>query len=274
MKIPLLLFKMGLFIFAVCLGFLFIGYQWGGRAGLFGALVFALAWMSLIWTSDEKRWLEVLNTHPVEGQDPWGVLSLIDEGCRRLHTDKPIVLLANSRSAFLLSLTLGLTRDILIVSRPVLQHFSKPELEALLLSELASLWLRKKFIYRWLHLMALSLVRLSEIFETLIPWGRRNGIFRRMTAPLSQIGLRFFLWNRFEVERDQLTVSIIPDRRPLATAMCKLKALGQAYPLAAPLGSEHLFLVPPNRKDDETHFLSLHSPLSVRLRRILGAELI
>lgn len=274
MRVPLLFFKIGIFIFAVCLGFLFIGYQWGGRGGLFIALLVAIGWMSLIWASDEAHWLDAFSAKRLEGQDSWGILSRVEIGARRLHVDPPQVYMVNSRSSFLLSLSLGLQKDALLISRPVLNHFNEAELEALLLSELASLWLRKKFRFRWFHLMALSIVRLSELAESLIPWGRRTGIFRRIFLPISQLILKIFLWYRFEVERDRLTVSIIADRRPLASAMWKLKSLAQVYPLNPPVGSAHLFLVNPNRSEDDAHFLSLHAPLSVRMRRILGAEFI
>lgn len=274
MRVPLLYFKMGLFIFAVCLGFLFIGYQWGGRAGLFVALIAAIAWMSLIWVSDEAHWLNLFSAKRLDGQDSWGILTRIEIGARRLHVDPPNVYLVNSRSSFLLSLSLGLSKDALLISRQVLNHFSDQEIEALLLSELASLWLRRKFRFRWFHLIALSFVRSSELGESLIPWGRRTGIFRRITLPISQLLLKICMWHRFELERDRLTLSIISDRRPLASAMWKLKSLAQVYPLDPPPGSAHLFLVSPNRTEDDGHFLSLHAPLSARMRRILGAELI
>lgn len=274
MKIPLLFFKMGLFIFAVCLGFLFIGYQWGGRAGLFVALLFAIGWMSLIWASDEARWLDAFQGQKLEGQDPWGILAKVEIGAKRLHVDPPVVYLISSRSSFLLSLTLGLTRDSLLVSRRILDHFDENEIEALLLSELASLWLRKRFRFRWFHLLALSMVRASELLESLIPRGKSFAPFRKISVPLSQIFLKMVLWNHFEMERDRLTLSIIADRRPLATAMWKLKALAQVYPLDAPAGSEHLFLVSPDRSEDEGRFLSLHAPLPTRIRQILGAEII
>lgn len=274
MKIPLLFFKMGAFIFAVCLGFLFIGYQWGGRYGLFVALLFAIGWMSLIWSSDEAHWLDEFDGKRLEGQDPWGILTKVDAGARRLHVEPPAVYMVSSKSSFLLSLTLGMTQDALIVSRRVIDHFTDEEVEALLLSELASLWLRKRFRYRWFHLLALSIVRFSEVFEMLIPRGKQTGIFRRVSQPLSRAFLKIFLWNRFEMERDRVTLSIISDRRPLASAMWKLKALAQVYPLRAPPGSEHLFIVSPDRTEDEGGFFSLHAPLAARMRRILGAELI
>lgn len=274
MKIPLLFFKIGAFVFAVCLGVLFVGYQWGGRAGLFAALLISIGWMALIAGSDEAHWLDHFKVKRLKGQDPWGILNKVELGAHRLHVEPPAVYLVDSRSAFLLSLTLGLTRDALLISRPVLKHFTPAEMEALLLSELASLWLRKRFRYRWFHLMSLSIVHLAESAEALIPWGRRTEIFRRLFLPLAQFNLKIFLWNRFENERDRLTLSIIPDRRPLGSALWKLKSLAQVYPLKPPAGSQHLFLVNPDRSEEEGHFLALHSPLHRRMRRILGAEVI
>lgn len=272
MRIPILYLKMSACILSLSLLILFVAYQLGHRLGLLIGLIIATSWICLLWTSDERRWLKFFNVHRLKGQDSWGLLTKVEATARRLHMTAPEVYLVNSPSSFLLALSLGLPREILLVSRPVLQHFSDEEVESLIAAELTSLWLRRRFRYRWFHMLARSFVRLAELIDALLPWGRKVQVFTRSAIPVSQIFLKITLWNRFETERDEMSVSLLRDRKAFASAMWKLTSLAQVHPLKTPPGSEHLFLVSPNRTEDEGHLLRFHSPMTSRIRRILGAD--
>lgn len=274
MKIQLITLKMAALIFGVSLVALFTGYQLGSRWGLLIALVISALWMTLLWASDEARWLSEFKLRPLQGQDAWGLLKKVELGSARLHMIPPKVFVASSASAFAVSFSLGLSRETLIISEGLMENLNESEIETVLFSELSSLHLRRNLRYRWVHLCARSVVRLSELIEQLLPFGKRWGYLRMAALPLNQFILRLGAWKSFELERDRMTISMVSDRRPLAAALSKLVALGQVYPLQAPTGSQHLFIVSPSRTEGDEHLLSLHSPLPVRLRRILGAETI
>ncbi|PWU17007.1 MAG: hypothetical protein C5B49_09665 [Bdellovibrio sp.] len=274
MRVPLLFLKLGASIFLICLVILYIGHWMGGRTGLLAALALTIAWTALLWATDESHWMNLFDLHRIEGQDPWGILSRIEFGAQRLHMELPEFYVVRSRSAFVLSLTLGSPRDVLLISERVLEHLDIDETQALLLSELASLWLRQRLRYRWFHWLALSMVTLGELMDRAVFWSKIQ-FFTRTLTPMSRLFLKLVTWHRFEEERDRLTISIVSDRRKLASALWKLKSIAQAYPLIPPAGSEHLFSVFPSRNDDEEQsFLSVQSSLSSRLRRIVGTELV
>lgn len=272
MRIPILGIKLVGVILFICLFILFAGYQVGHRLGLLTGLVIAIAWIFLLWRSDETPWLNFFSAKRLRGQDSWGLLTKVELTARRLHLVAPEVYLVKSRSSFLLSLSLGLPREVLLISSPILEHFTDDEVEALVASELTSLWLRRRFRFRWFHLMARSIVRFAEDLDALLPYGKKAMIFTRIAIPISQIMLKLTFWSRFEAERDEMTVSLLRDRRAFASAMWKLTALSEVHPLRIPAGSEHLFLVSPFRREEEGHFLRFHSPIQLRMRRILGAE--
>lgn len=274
MKVSLITLKMTALVMGLCVLALFTGYQLGSRTGLLIALVVAIGWLTLLWTSDEARWLNEFSLRPLKGQDAWGILKIVEEGSARMHSSSPEVYLVHSRSAFSLSLSLGLHRESLLISQGLIENLSAIELRAVIFSELASLHLRTRVRYRWVHLMARSWVRLFEILESLFPFGKKLQILRTLSLPFNFLILKMGFWKSFELERDQITISLMDDRKPLASAISKLVALGQVYPMRPPAGSQHLFIVNPGRSEDEEHFLALHSPLRLRLRRILGAETI
>lgn len=273
MRISILNLKLFSVVLFTSLLILFVGYQLGHRTGLFIGLMVAVCWISLLWISDEESWLEFFSLKRLQGQDSWGLLTKVEFCARRLHMNPPDLFLVNSRSSFLLSLSLGLPREAILISRPVLEHFTDEEIEALIASELTSLWLRRRFRFRWFHLQARSWIKLAELMDRSIPiMGPKAGVFARLMTPFSQSFLKLSFWGRFENERDEMTISLLQDRRPLASAMWKLTSLAQVHPLKIPPGSEHLFLVSPFRKEEEGHFLRFHSPIQNRMRRILGAD--
>lgn len=272
MKIQLISIKMAALIFGISMIALFTGYQLGSRWGLLLALIASALWMTLLWASDEARWLNEFQLRPLKGQDAWGLLKKIELGSARLHMHPPDVHLVSSRSAFAFSLSLGLSRETLLISEGLIENLTESEIETVLFSELSSLYLRRQVRYRWVHLCARSVVRFFELIESLLPMGKRWGYLRTASLPLNHLILKIGLWKNFELERDRITISLVPDRRPLASALSKLVALGQVYPVKAPAGSHHLFLVHPGRSEGDDHLLALHSPLPSRLRRILGAE--
>lgn len=273
MRIPILAVKLFGVILFISLFILFMGYQLGHRWGLLTGLGVAIAWILLLWKSDEAAWIDFFQpAKRLRGQDSWGLLTKVEFGSRRLHMLAPEVYLVSSRSSFLLSLSLGLSREVLLISQPVLGHFTEEEIEALIASELTSLWLRRRFRYRWFQWTARSIVKLAESIDGLIPFAGRAQIFTRIAVPISKIVLKLSFWNRFEIERDEMTVSLLQDRKAFASALWKLISLSQVHPLKIPPGSEHLFLVSPSRREIEGLILRFHSPLQVRMRRILGAE--
>lgn len=273
MRIPILALKLFGVIMFISLLILFIGYQMGHRWGLLTGLAVAIAWIFLLWKSDEAGWLDFFQpAKRLRGQDSWGLLTKVEIVARRLHMMSPEVYLVSSRSSFLLSLSLGLSREVLLVSQPLLQHFSDAELEALIAAELSSLWLRRRFRYRWFQWIARSVVKAAESVDALIPFAGRAMIFTRLALPVSKVFLKLSFWNRFEAERDQMALSLVRERRAFASALWKLVSLSQVHPLRIPPGSEHLFLVNPSRREIEGQILRFHAPLPVRMRRILGAE--
>ncbi len=253
---------------------LFTGFQLGSRGGLLLALIFSVLWMTLLWASDEARWLKEFTLRPLKGQDAWGLLKKIELGSQRLHINPPDIFLASSRSAFAVSLSLGLSKETIIISEGLLENLTDQEIETVLFSELSSLHLRRRLRYRAVHLCARSVVRLFELVEGLMPYGKKWGYLRTAALPLNLLILKLGFWKNFELERDKITISLVPDRRPLASALSKLVALGQVYPMKVPTGSHHLFIVNPSRTEGDEHLFALHSPLPLRLRRILGAETI
>lgn len=273
MRVPILAIKLFGVILFISLFILFVGYQMGHRWGLLMGLVTAIAWILLLWRSDEAGWLDFFQpAKRLKGQDSWGLLTKVELCARRLHMQPPEVFLVQSRSSFLLSLSLGMSKEALLISQPVLNHFNEEEIEALIASELTSLWLRRRFRYRWFQWTARSLVKLAETLDAVIPFGGKALIFTRLAVPVSQLILKLSFWNRFESQRDEMTVSLLHERRALASALWKLMSLSQVHPLKIPPGSEHLFLVSPSRREIDGQILRFHAPLQVRMRRILGAE--
>lgn len=273
MRIPILALKLFGVIMFVSLFILFVGYQMGHRWGLLTGLAVAIGWIFLLWKSDEAVWLDFFQpAKRLRGQDSWGLLTKVEIVSRRLHMNPPELYLVSSRSSFLLSLSLGMSREVLLVSRPVLEHFTIDEIEALISAELSSLWLRRRFRYRWFQWVARSVVKAAESIDALIPFAGRAQIFTRLALPVSKLILKLSFWNRFESERDQMTLSLVHERRAFASALWKLMSLSQVHPLKIPPGSEHLFLVNPSRREIEGQILRFHSPLNTRMRRILGAE--
>jgi Zn-dependent protease with chaperone function len=96
--------KVWLFLAILSLAHLFIGYQLGGRLGLFIGLLLAVVFNFLLFTYTDNRLLNFFNAEEILGRDSWKLLDRAKIFARNAGMEKPKIFVAEHPTPFAFSL--------------------------------------------------------------------------------------------------------------------------------------------------------------------------
>lgn len=268
--------KVWIFLIALALFHLFVGYRVAGRWGLFVGLMMAVILNILIFYHGSTHLLEKFRAQKLAGQDPWGLLEMATQYSRLSGIPRPAIFVAPSEKVF--SFSLGNTWDLgaVCLSQGALDKLSPPEIEAVLAHQICHIRRLDTFAFGVSSSLAHSLVGLASLLDQAWPvnWfqpGLRQKPFLTLISPLSWLLIRFAVSNGNFYENDDLAASLLPDRKHLATALWKMESFSQTKPLEILPCTNHLFMVNPEGLKESNWFYVLHPPIENRIRRLIGS---
>lgn len=267
--------KVWLFLIALCLTLLIVGFEAAGRAGLLFGFIGAVALVALIFVFGESRLLAGFSARRWRGQDPWGLLSLIDRTSQKIGGPTPQLYLIESDAVTAFSLAFSLQKPLICVSTGLLQKLTPEEVEAVVVHQVCHVHRFESFSFGVVTILANSLMGLGLFFDQFWPVNlfvsRKQSPFLSLFSPIGWALTRSVVRKRTYFETDLEAASVLENRDRLGEVLWRLQGLAETRPLTVPPGTSHLFIVDPQGFTQKNFFLRAHPPLQDRLRELIGA---
>ncbi|MCB0350182.1 MAG: heat-shock protein, partial [Bdellovibrionales bacterium] len=131
--------KAWVFLALLSLTLVVLGHYLGGREGLLTALMLALGINSFVYFYEDKRVLSLLGGEPLEGQDSYGIQDSVRRLSIKARIPAPRIIILPSRAPQAAVVGRGISHGTLVLTQGCLEKFSRPELEAILAYQIASI---------------------------------------------------------------------------------------------------------------------------------------
>ncbi len=131
--------KVWLYLSALALLLMYAGLKLGDRHGLLVGFLAALAINALVFFFPDLRLAKRFRGELLEGQDPWGMLSILTRLASKAGIDAPKLYLRGISTPTVLSYGLSSGQNAILVSAGLVREFTKDEIEAVLALEIARL---------------------------------------------------------------------------------------------------------------------------------------
>lgn len=265
--------KVWLFLVGICVGFLILGEELGGRTGLLIGFFVAVAINALIFFLGETSILARFGARPLKGRDAWGLHTRVENLSKELETRAPSLYLMDSPTATAFSVGVA-RRPSLCVTTGLLDKLTTEEIEAVLAQQLCHLTRMESFGFGVSSVLANTLMGVGQFLDTLWPpnffLDRKQKPFLTLFSPLGWLIIRAVINRSTYSENDRAAADLLKSRERLGEVLWKLEGLAQTRPLEVPPCTSHLFIVNPEGFRQKNFFLRSHPPLSERLRTLIG----
>jgi heat shock protein HtpX len=252
--------KVWLFLAILSLAHLFIGYQLGGRLGLFIGLLLAVVFNFLLFTYTDNRLLNFFNAEEILGRDSWKLLDRAKIFARNAGMEKPKIFVAEHPTPFAFSLAhLGRNGSVCL-SSSLLNKLDDIEVSAVLAHQICKISTLQSLSSGAASSVANAFLGLAYTLDQFPPI-RLAKPFTRMISPVAWLLIRAFMPERKFHENDDQASSMVEDRYPLANALWKIESYCETMPFQTLPCTEHLFIVSPKGS---------HRLTESRIRRLAG----
>ncbi len=267
--------KVWIFLLALAIVQLYLGYRLGGRPGLWIGFLWSVSFISLIYFFADARLLKKFKVRKLSGQDAWNLTEMVDKYSRLAGVPRPDIFLMDHPTPIAFSMGSSWNQARICLSTGALQKLTNPEIEAVLAHQVCHLRRLEMFSFAVSSSVANSLIGLAQVLDRAWPanWGKkkpRQFPFLTLLSPLAGLILRIALSDRSYFEIDDLAQNFLVDRKALATALWKLESYCQAEPLDILPCTNHLFIVNPEGLKESNWFFVTHPKMENRLKRLAG----
>lgn len=264
-----------LFVLMFSFTMMMLGFQLGGRGGLWVGFLSASVFFTMIYFFADPPLIHFFQARKISGQDPWGLLSIADKYSRQIGISSPDVYLMSSRSVCAFSLGPSFHQSSICLSTELLKRLSEEEVEAVVAHQVCQVKALSNFNFSILSAIVHSLTGVAVLMDSVWPtnWTKRGGRFRpflTLIGPLTGALLRFAQNDRKYFENDELAASLINNKKLLAHALWKIESYSQTRPLDIPPCTNHFFITNPEGLKESNWFFMTHPNLENRVRRLVG----
>lgn len=233
-----------------------VGQVVAGRYGLLFGFVAALVLNFLIFLYPTIRLFQLFPSQILEGQDPYSLLSTVEELAKRAGIPTPSVYLLEIQTPICYSAGLTQSSSAIFISEGMVDRLEPRDIKAALAFEIAR-------IYRFDTLAATVSASLAGALSV--------KPLRQIFAPLTALLVRIALRRKSFFAADQETARLLNnDSQALARLLWKLDTYAQNLPLRIALPFAHLFIVTPLTGRVRDSYLSLQPSVRARIRRLTG----
>lgn len=258
----------------IALAHLFIGYQMGGRLGLFIGLMMAVCLTLLVFYYGTPNLLRFFDAKKLEGQDPWGILEIANHFCTPLEMMTPSIYLLPESVPLAFSLGRPGKSAVVAVSEGLLEKLSTQEVTAVIAHQLAHIKTVDTFRVGVSSSLASAAIGLSYVLDQAIPlnWiGKTHQkFFEGILSPFASLLIRLSISDKDYFANDDLAASLIPQKMSLAQALWKMQSYSQTEPVKIIPCTNHLFIVNPEGLKQSHWVFASHPSLESRIRRLVG----
>ncbi len=269
--------RVWLLVGLVSLLLLFGGHHFFGRLGLLFGFMLALSLNSAVFFYSELRLIHLYDSQLLEGQDPWGVLSMVEKLCVKAEIPVPRVFLIQSETPTAFSVGVSYRHAAVLISEALVRLLPPDEVNAVLAYEVARLNRHDTISGTVASAMASGLLFLGRILDQIIFLqflrAKKAGQFRPGTylfSPLISILIRFAIGRRNYYASDQLAAAYIGDPKLLARVLWKLEAYHATMPMDVALADAHLFIVNPLTSCSPYRYFLVQPAARHRIKMLVG----
>ncbi len=264
-----------LFLSLVSLFFLILGQTLGGRQGLLLGFFVATSLNLYIYFISEKLLINFFKANLLEGQDPWGITTSIQEASEYFRAQKPQVYITKQDSPIICCTSRGWGHSKIIISECLLERLSYEEIQNILLIHILYTLSLNSFFVGFRTQFAEIVYIVSRFLDTLltIPFmfsehNVRVVFFQKIFSP---VGTLFFRsQKKFLLDADEKIAKHIGSHVKYANLIWKLQSLIQTKPFPAPPSPSVLFVINPLTTDGLDKYFQKHYELDVRIQKLTG----
>lgn len=226
-----------------------IGYNLGGRLGLFAGLILAIAFIAFFFLQGENASTQFYNAEKIAGQDPWQLLPLIQNVALAEKMTIPDVYIFSHPGIHCFSYWPLISAPRICFSDSALDQLDAEELRLLIIHQI--LLLKKTDSPRFLFVqrMAQSIVALARMLDHLIPfkliYPHKVVLFERLFSFFAEGAIDLVYNERLYIKLDLLTAQRTQNREALGDLIWRINGLNQTQPIQLLSCSKHLFFVNP-----------------------------
>jgi heat shock protein HtpX len=264
--------KTWFFLCSLALSLLLAGHVVGGRQGLLAGFVLALGIIFFVYFRGEERILRRLNCEPLEGRDPWGLLSLVDELSQKAKIPTPQVFLIPTESPTVLSVGRNWSNGKVLVSTGLIKKLSKDEMKAAIAHQIVSIRRLNTLSFTVGGVFSEVFLRIVATFDRIFTHRRKkqSGVFEALLSPLTSVFVRGAANKGNYFETDKAAASLIENPESLAKVLFKLRSYSQTVPYQTPPWISHMFIVSPlPEKGKDSSFITQPS-IESRIQSLTG----
>jgi len=257
---------------------LLVGYQLGGRLGLFLGFLLTVGFHFLVSLYGRSTLLDHFQAKKLSGQDPWGLQAQIRRHSMLLQIDKPDFYLLESSHPMAFCVVQSGGQSAICLSTGLLSRLDPLEIEAVVAHQICHIFRLSSYGYGLAHVISFAILGLGKALSVLTgdfllrkqEGGRFFNILERPFGLLASTFLRWSLSEKIYFQNDEMAAALLKDRRALARALWKLESLAQTHPFQPPPCSSHFFIVNPSGFKTLKFDLRAHPEIDNRIKKLMG----
>lgn len=269
--------KVWIYLSFVSLAIMYAGLKLGDRHGLLFGFLISLSINALVFFFADLRLITRFRSELLEGQDPWGMLSIVTRLSNKARIPVPKLNLIDVSTPISLSYGMSDGQYAISVSHGLVREFSKEEVEAVLAIEIARLSRQDTA----LSTAAAALTAALGTFARAIDNYFFFGFMRSRPAPQKQPTTKLFfpviaLLGRLMIRRkhylaaDALAATLIDDPSRIAQVLWKLHSFQNTMPFEIKSSDVSLFVVSPLERHEWFRKFQPQPPVERRIKRLVG----
>lgn len=260
----------------IALAHLFVGYQIGGRLGLFIGLLLAISLTFLVFYFSIPALLRDFDAEKLEGQDAWGLLNSLENLAQNLEMPTPSLYRLPMSTPLAFSLGRPGDTAAIALSEGLLNKLNPEEIQAVLAHQISHLRTIDTFRVGVSSSLAHAFMGLAQVLDQALPvnWIPKKSQqkpFEALLSPIAALFIRLVISDKDFYANDDLAASLIPNKQALATAIWKMHSYSQTEPTKIIACTSHLFIVNPEGLKDSNWFFVTHPSLESRVKRLVGS---
>lgn len=260
------------FLIVLNLAWVLGAWLWTERETWLWLTPIALSINFLLLSYDRVLTFSKLESQPLAGQDPWGVLKTVHRLSQRFELPEPKVFLIEHPSAQVFTYARTRRQTRLFITAGALQLLNPREIEAVLTFQLMSMDRSIPLLNYWVGAMMDLIFRfglaIERTFAFVFGWSPKFSLW--MAGPMSWV-LHFFLLSPTDFQAlDRRTAAMIDNPEDLARALWKMESYAQTKPWRESWVFAHMCMVNPLDWKHVQNVLRAQPPLKRRIKDVVG----
>lgn len=269
--------KVWLYMSALSLALMVGGLKLADRHGLLAGFLIALVINAFVFFYADIRLQRRFASEILEGQDPYGLLSMLQRLSTKAGIPVPRLHLISVATPTSLSFGMASGHSAVLVSEGLVNELNHNELEAVLALEVARLKSSETVGGTAAAAFTSVICTVAWVFDQVLFLGflRRNKSLRGrpFTAavfPLIALISRMIVGRKRFFETDAYASNLIENPRLIANVLWKLSAFQKTRPFHVPVSDVSLFVVSPLSNSRWYRLFQPQPPMEHRIRRLAG----